>query len=247
MSPVLKKVNKKLEKSDFVTKRFTAAVPDANSPPQLPLNLHASMPQTFLFLAFVAIFVGYFMVWLPHETAGLSFIGLEMGEQAKFLPAVREGQILPDRSLFYLPPITLALMIVLLAARWPNRRWQTWAARVLAIAVSLLAFPALEALGTDSAEWLWRILMILSVVLVAVMSSVAGRRLSSRVLWLLILLVALAGAILPTWAFQSVRPLFASLLLTDVGIGPGVWLNGAGHLLAAVIAAIGFSRVRNDR
>ena len=243
MTPMLKKVNEEMEKSDSMTERIRATVSDPDADPRPPLNLHASMPQTFLFLAFVAIFVGYFMVWLPHETAGLSFTGLEMGEQVKFLPPVRGGQILPGRSLFYLPPVTLALMIILLAARWPNRRWQTWAARALALAVSLLAFPALEALGTDSAEWLWRVLMILFVVLVAIVSSVAGRRFSSRLLWSLIFLIALVGAILPTWALQSVRPLFASLLLSDVGTGPGVWLNGVGHLLAAVIAAIGFLRV----
>ncbi len=230
-----------------MTERITAAVPDREALPRPPLNLDASMPQTFLFLAFVAIFVGYFMVWLPHETAGLSFTGLEMGEQAKFLPPVREGQIVPGRSLFYVPPITLALMLVLLAARWPNRRWQTWAARALAVALSFLVFPALEALGTEAAEWLWRVLMIVLVALTVVLTSVAGHRLSSRALWLLFLLVALAGAILPTWAFQSVRPLFASLLHAEIGIGPGVWLNGVGHATAAVIAAIGFARVQNQR
>lgn len=230
-----------------MTERLTAAVPDREALPRPPLDLDASMPQTFLFLAFVAIFVGYFMVWLPHETAGLSFTGLEMGEQAKFLPPVRAGQILPGRSLFYVPPVTLALMLILLAAHWPNRRWQTWAARALAVTLSLLAFPALEALGTEVAEWLWRVLMIGLVVSAAVVTSVAGRRLSSRVLWLLIFLVALAGAILPTWAFQSVRPLFASLVSGEIGIGPGVWLNGVGHLTAAVIAAIGLLRMRNER
>jgi len=236
-----------MKKSDSVPEGLTAAVADREALPRLPLNIDASMPQTFLLLAFVAIFVGYFMVWLPHETAGLSFTGLEMGEQAKFLRPVREGEILPGRSLFYVPPVTLALMLVLLAARWPNRRWQTWAARFLAVTLSLLAFPALEALGTEAAEWLWRVLMIALVVLAAMVTSVVGQRLSSRILWLLIFLVALAGAILPTWVFQSVQPLFASLLRGEIDIGPGVWLNGVGHTTAAVVAAIGFLRVRKER
>lgn len=230
-----------------MTERLSAALPDQDVRPRPPLDLDATMPQTFLFLSFVAIFVGFFMVWLPHEAAGLGFTGLEMGEQAKFLPPVREGQILPGRSLFYVPPVTLALMLVLLAARWPNRRWQTWAARALAIGLSLLVFPALEALGTEAAEWLWRVLMIALVILAAAVSSITGQILSSRVLWLLILLVALAGAILPTWVFLAVRPHFASLLRADMGIGPGVWLNSVGHLTAAVVAAIGLLRMRNQR
>lgn len=245
--PCLMMLNATMKKSDSMTEQITAMIPDRETIPRPPLNLDASMPQTFLFLAFVAIFVGYFMVWLPHESAGLTFTGLEIGEQAKFLPPVREGQILPGRSLFYVPPVTLALMLVLLAARWPNRRWQTWAARAMAVFLSLLAFPALEALGTEAAEWLWRIMMIALVVLAATVSSVTGQRLSSRVLWLFILVVALAGAILPTWAFQAVRPLFASLLRGEVGIGPGVWLNGVGHATVAVIATIGFLRAQDER
>lgn len=247
LTPIVEKMNAKMKKSDSVTDRISTAIRDRDAFPQPPLNLGASMPQTFLFLSFVAIFVGYFMVWLPHEAAGLTFTGLEMGEQAKFLPPVREGQILPGRSLFYVPPVTLALMLVLLAARWPNRRWQTWAVRALAIGLTLLVFPAVEALGTEAAEWFWRVLMIVLVILTVAVSSITGQIVSNRVLWLLILLVALAGAILPTWVFLAIRPHYASLLRADLGIGPGVWLNSVGHLTAAVVAAIGLLRVRNQR
>ncbi len=138
-------------------------------------------------------------------------------------------------------------MLVLLAARWSNRRWQTWATRVLAIALSFLAFPALEALGTEAAEWLWRVLMIALVILAAAVSSITGQFLSGRVLWSLILLAALAGAILPTWTFMAVWPHFASLLRGDVGVGPGLWLNAVGHLTVAVVAAAGLFWVQNER
>ena len=200
--------------------------------------------QRLLFLGFTAIFIAFFMVWLPHEAAGLSFIGLEMGEQAKFLPQVRAGQILPGRSLFYVPPVSLGLMLALLSSTWPNRRWQTWVARGLAVLVSLLAFPALEAIGTEPAEWLWRVLMIALVFLVVALSGLAAR-LPAWLLLSLIGFVALAGAILPTWVYLAVRAAFANLLRGEVGIGPGVWLNLGGHLLIVGVAGARLLRRRS--
>lgn len=194
-----------------------------------------SARRSQLFLALTAIFVAFFMAWLPHEAAGLSFIGLEMGEEAKFLPQVQSGEILPGRSLFYLPPVTLGLMLALTSARWPNRRWQTWAARAVAVAISLLAFPALEALGTEPAEWLWRVLLIGLVLLTAGLAAFLGEA-AERAVWFLLALVALTGAVLPTWVYLAVRPAFATLLGEQVGIGPGVWLNLVAHLLVLRVA-----------
>lgn len=188
-----------------------------------------------LFLAFALIFVAFFMVWLPHEAAGLTFIGLEMGEQAKFLPQVQSGEIVPGRSLFYLPPVLVGLMLALLTACWPNQRWQTWAARALAVAISMLAFPALEALGTTAAEWLWRVLLIALVLLAVGLAALLPGR-AERLIWGLLAVAAVAGAALPTWAYLALRPAFAALLQEQVGIGPGVWLNLVGHLLILRVA-----------
>ena len=53
--------------------------------------------RTLVRLGFTIILLGYFMVWLPNRLAGLSFIGLEIGEWVKFLPQLRSGQISIDR------------------------------------------------------------------------------------------------------------------------------------------------------
>lgn len=197
------------------------------------------MRQRLFLLALTAILLAFFLVWLPYPAAGLSYIGLEMGEQAKFLPQVRSGQVSPDRSLFYLPPVSLALLLLLLTTFWRGARWQTWAARALAVAVSLLAFPGLEALGDpDPSEWLWRVLLIALVFLAAALTPWLSRR-PARLRWGGAALVALAGAVLPTWAYLAVRPLYAALLRQEIGVGPGVWLNLAGHLLALAVAVDG--------
>lgn len=181
-----------------------------------------------------AVVLGYFLVWMPHSSVGLTLIGLDISEWVKFLPQMRSGE-LPNRNLFYLPPITFGLMLALLTAVWSNRRWQTWAARALAVLVSLLAFPSLEAIRFEPAsEWQLRLVMIGVVVLVAGSTAVLGRW--PRVVRLLLQVVALAGAILPLYAYLQVRPVVSVLVGESLGIGLGVWLNTAGHLL--VLAGI---------
>lgn len=189
------------------------------------------------YLGLALILVGYFLPWLPNPAAGLSFIGLEIGEWVKFVPQVQMGEITPGRDLFYLPPITTGLILALLTAGWPNRRWQTWAMRGLAILVSLLAFPSLDAIRFEPAsEWQARLLLVGLVMLVALLSSVLGTPgRGRRLIPYLITLVALLGASLPTWTFLAMLPAIRTLL-GPVAAGPGLWLNLAGHLWIAGLA-----------
>lgn len=190
--------------------------------------------ETLLSLGLTAVFVGYLAVWLPGPAAGLQFIGVEMGEWVKFLGV---GQ---NRNFFYLPPITLGLMMVWLSAGWRNGRWQTWTMRGLAAAASLLAFPALEAIRDEAtSEWLLRLQFIGLVMVMALVVGAGGRhwRMSLAWLpWLLLALLGLTGALLPTWVYLSVRPIVSRAVGLPVGIGFGVWLNAGGHLLVAAVS-----------
>ncbi|MFW6068285.1 MAG: hypothetical protein ACOC9E_01740 [Chloroflexota bacterium] len=191
--------------------------------------------QIWLFLALTIVLVGFFTVWLPHEAAGLSYIGLEMGEQAKFLPQVRSGEITPGRSLFYVPPVIAGAVLILVTSRWPNRRWQTWAARFVGVGLSFLAFPAIEALGAEAEEWLWRVLMI-GAVLALALASPYLRHIDDKGRWLAIGLLALFGAVLPGWVFLEVRSAFSTVYRQQLGIGVGFWLNIVGYLLLVALS-----------
>lgn len=192
--------------------------------------------QTILLLALTAVFIGYLTVWLPGPSAGLQFLGVEMGEWTKFLGMDTR------RNFFYLPPITLSTILLLLTLTWSPRRWQTWLWRGVAVAISLLAFPALEdLLGTAPQEYTPRVLWIGLVIVLAVIVSVVGWRWGKRPLlyklsWLLIFLISLTGAFLPTWAYWQVKTAVEPLLGLAVGVGWGVWLNGLGQLLIAGIS-----------
>jgi hypothetical protein len=198
---------------------------------------------TLLKLGFTAILLGYLLVWLPQPVVGLSFIGLELGEWVKFLPQVRSGEIAADRNLFYIPPVTLGLMMILWTSSWPNRRWQTWIMRGLALLVAFLAFPAVEAIRDEPADqWLLRIGLIGGVMVVALLLPLLGQlpeRTVEVTSWAVICLLAMASLALPTWAYFSYMPAISELFGRNIGFGPGVWLNIAGNL-AVVLAALYF-------
>jgi hypothetical protein len=191
--------------------------------------------RNLLFAGFTAVFTGYLTVWLPGPAAGLRLIGVEIGEWIKFLGVGR------NRDLFYLPPITLGLMMALVTLAWPNRRWQTWVMRGLAFGTSLLALPAVEAVRFEpTSEWLLRLQLVGLVLIVGLLAGVAAsklpRSLRTQIEWPMMAILGATGAILPTWIYLTVRPAVSQAIGLPVGIGLGVWLNGLGHLLVLAVS-----------
>ena len=137
----------------------------------------------------------------------------------------------PTRNWFYWPPIGLGLMLVIWTVGWPNRRWQTWAMRGVAIAISLLSFPALEDLtGQTASEYTPRVWAIGFVIIVALISGLLSRWSQVvRLKWLIIALLALIGYILPSWVYGQARMAVSEVLGLPIGVGIGVWLNRFGH------------------
>lgn len=206
--------------------------------------------RQIIILAFAIILAGYFLKWLPHPTAGLSFIGIDIGEWVKFLPEVRAGELGITRNAFYLPPITLSLMMVGWSLQWPARRWQNWAFNILALLISMLSLPSIEAVvGEPTSEWLARILLV-SLVVLAVAASYFSKFFSRKVLtkvqWFSFLALGLIGAIFPTVTYLMIREPVSNLLRESIGIGPGVWLNAVGHLLLVAISLYALA-INNDQ
>ena len=175
-------------------------------------------------------------MWLPGPGAGLSLLGIEMGEWFKFLGLGSR------RDLFYLPPITLGLMLAIWTMTWPQNDWRAWTMRLLAILVSLLAFPAVEdIIGPVREQYTLRVLLIGVVLIVAVFSGLwrpQGRQLILP--WTLLTLLGFVGALLPTWQYLAIRPFTSELFGVSLGIGLGVWLNLVGNLL---VTGVGLSEI----
>jgi hypothetical protein len=191
-------------------------------------------------LAAALIVVGFVQVWLPHPAAGLAQSGLELGEWVKFLPEVQQGIAPYSRNLLYLPPVTLGLALVLFSADWPPTL-RTWLLRAGAVGVALLALPPLAVIVREpSSEWRLRLGWIVAVGLAALLAPAIGRW-PDRLRGLLLVACGVAGGVWPTLAYWGYRPIISTLFAEPVGIGPGLWLNLAGHLL---LIAIGLTRLR---
>jgi chromate transport protein ChrA len=188
-----------------------------------------------MYVGLTLMLAGYFLTWLPGPAAGLKIIGLELGEWIKFLGVGSR------RDLFYLPPIVIGLLLALMTADWPNNRWQTWVMRGLAIAVSLLAFPAIAAIITEpQSEWLLRVILISLVILTVVISSLAFRSPHIQALIRPVMfMIALIGAFLPVWQYLMIRPVVMDIMNRSIGFGPGVWANLFGGILVSVSIASG--------
>lgn len=210
-----------------------------------------ALPQIFLKVGFTIVLLGYFLVWLPHQAVGLSLIGLEMGEWTKFLPKVQQGQYLADRILFYIPPITLSLMLVFWTIDWPNNHWKTWMMRGIAILVSLLAFPPIESIRYESTDqWLVRLLLVSVIVLAVLLMPLAGKLTQDRkemIKWSTIAVLGLLGSLLPFWTYLSYRPEISSIFGSDFGIGLGLWLNTVGNLMVVAVGGINFYNIFRQR
>lgn len=195
----------------------------------------AKQTQPVLLLALTAVLLGYFGVWLPGPGAGLTFLGFELGEWIKFMGVGTE------RNWFYLPPITLGLMLVAVTLPWANGRWQTWAVRFLGCALSLLAFPAYEDItGPLQTEYWPRVWAIGLVGAVMLATAVVGPKLhpktAEKISYSLLFFYGILGVWLPSQLYAQIQPIVSQLFGVSVGIGWGILLNGVGHLLIAAIS-----------
>ncbi|HRQ37971.1 MAG TPA: hypothetical protein PLD25_08660 [Chloroflexota bacterium] len=191
--------------------------------------------RTILLLGLTAVFIGYLMVWLPGPGAGLSFLGIELGEWVKFMGVGLE------RNLFYLPPITLALMLVTLTLLGGNGRWQSWAIRGLALLISWQAFPAIEDItGPVRHEYMPRVqwigLVLLAIVIATILCWAVKLETRQWLCWLLLVVFSLIGAVQPTRIYLQIQPNVAQLVGVSIGFGWGLILNGVGHLLVAGVS-----------
>lgn len=202
----------------------------------------------WMIAGFVLMLVGYFLPWFKLPAAGLTLIGLDISEWLKFLPQFATGE-LPNRNIFYLPPLFLGLMLILWSmmvdherGAAPRRSLFISAAGCL---IALIAVPALEVLplngekfnATD--EWLIRLALIGLVFGLAIIRPWLTRIPAS---WLAggIGVLALIGAVLPAWLLYLSRSayIFWLRLTPTPGLGFALHLLGTVCVLWAVVALL---------
>jgi hypothetical protein len=170
--------------------------------------------------------VGVWGAWVPHRAAALVLSSWDLAEFVKFVPGASV-----IRELFYLPVWCAGISLTLIANQ-PGRKL-AWRVLFTLIAVALMVallppYPHVLT-GYRSAEFRWRFLLGVSGTL-AVFASWFSTRWPGRVVGLLLVGLALAGAVPALWQFLEVREAIAGVYGASIGWGwgLGVFLMGWG-------------------
>ncbi|MCP4542329.1 MAG: hypothetical protein GY832_34845 [Chloroflexi bacterium] len=197
-------------------------------------------------LGLALVIAGYLGPWIPHKTAALTVTGLELAEFAKFFPQVQGGIVAINRVLFYLPLVSAFVFLALFASRSMARlvRWIVLLAIAALLSVTLLPYPVVDsarhALSTRSAfavdpQYVGHLTLIIVGTALVLLTPLA-RRLSQRVQSILVVVLALVGAVPGLWQFATLRPLAATLYDQPLGLGWGLIACVVGFVLLVLSA-----------
>ncbi len=186
-----------------------------------------------LALGLLLLALGYWRAWLPHSSAALTLLGVDLPEFVKFVPEVRSGQIALRREVFFQPLLALTGGMLLLATlrQPPLPGWMrlALAALVIPAALSMLP-PAWTPALLRTPEFRTQVWYILLLLLGVALSPLLQRFLPDRVRGLLF--VGLALLPLPALlAYVRLQPALAVLYGQAPALGAGFYLTAVGALL----------------
>jgi len=208
--------------------------------PVAPTNRAVALLAHALLLALVLGIFAYWAPWVNHAAAALKLSGQDLGEFVKFIPAIRRGDVSFPRQLFYLPPLVMAVVLVLLSVNQelPYPGWL----RIVMLVSSVALLPGLLPPAWGHPRELFSSefrLQGIGILLGASVAAVHGlfRRLPLRSLAGLILGLAPIALVAPQGAFWAVRPrIWAAYDTPGLRLGCGLWMHVAAWLGATACA-----------
>lgn len=180
----------------------------------------------------VLVVAGYFGPWVPHKTVALTVTGFELAEFAKFFPQVQGGVVPVTRVFFYFPLVVTSILLDLFVGRSTVRfvRWVVPLCAAVLLLIALLPFSVVESvrhsLATGAAFavdplYARQLALVVVGMVLTLLAPLAGR-LPRRVQSVLIILLALVGAVPALWQFVILRPLVVALYGESLGLGWGL-------------------------
>ena len=209
----------------------------------------------FYLLGLAFVVVGYFGTWVPHKTAALTVTGFELAKFAKFFPQVQGGVVPVTRVLFYFPLVAASVLLALFGQFVVGQstirpvRWIVPLCAAALLLVALLPYAVVEsvrnALAARAAfvvdpQYAGHLALVVVGMALTLLAPLAGR-LPRRVQSVLIVLLALVGAVPALWQFVVLRPLVIALYNRPMRLGWGLIVCTAGFgllVLSGILAAV---------
>ncbi len=187
-------------------------------------------------LAGALALASYWLAWVAHPAAGLAIAEVDFAEFPKFMPQVRNGDLVVWREAFYMPLAVLGLALAVwmgMARRVPGEPWSRWVVRVLAVMLPVTPsiFNVLE-----SGELQTQIQLAAGIVLVIVLTP-AWRRLPAPLVFGVLAACFIFGGAAPAVQFLQMKPAIDAIYRQAPAIGPGFWLDLAAFGALAVLAS----------
>ncbi len=198
----------------------------------------------FSFSLLLAGIGGAFLPWIWRASVALQLTGPGLAEFVKFLPAVRAGQVRPER-LFFLLPLWVALLTLPVAVE--NKKlalpgWLRWSLRFMVIPLALAGLSPVWAPAILLAPE-FRLQTILAAVAVGLtVIAPVFNRLPLKIFVMILVGSSLAALVLPVWQFNLVQPDMVEAYHEPVSLGWGWWLTAVGLVMSSgggIYAAFG--------
>lgn len=198
------------------------------------------LPGILLLFALVAAPVGYFAPWTWHPAVVFRYSADDLAEFVKFMPAVRSGQVLITRELFFLPIWLASIGLALWLGRFVRSRALRAGAGVFVVYASIWPMPSYPFIldAYQSPEFG---LSFWASVLAAALSVAAlafGSRLSERVVRFVWIAVGLAGASIAPLHFVRLKPALDSQHGWTLDVGWGIVVTVLAFLTLAGVGGL---------
>jgi len=188
--------------------------------------------------------IGYFGPWVWHPAVVFRYSADDLAEFVKFMPAVRSGQVLITRELFFLPLWLAAIGVALWAGRFVKRRWVSWLVGWLVVYAASWPMPMYPFIldAYKSPEFALSFWTSVAAALLCVLALVFGARLPDRLTAAAWIAIGLIGSTVAPLHFARLKPALEVQHGWTFNIG---WGLGAVVIGFVVVATMGVWRLKS--
>jgi hypothetical protein len=194
--------------------------------------------RILLLVALIVALAGYFGPWTWHPAVVFRYSADDLAEFVKFMPAVKSGQVLITRELFFLPIWLVSIGIALWLGSYVRRQWIRWLVGLLVMYAAVWPMPSypfiLDAYQSPEFGLSFWASVVVAVLCIAAMA--IGARIPNRARTVAWILIGLGGATIAPLHFVRLKPALDAQHGWALGIGWGI---GAVVIGFGVVATVG--------
>jgi ABC-type glycerol-3-phosphate transport system permease component len=201
--------------------------------------------RKILLAALIAALAGYFGPWVWHPAVAFRYSADDLAEFVKLMPAVRSGEVLITRELFYLPMWMAAVGLALWVGAYVQKTWARWLVGLVVGYAAVWPMPSYPFIldAYRSPEFGLTFWVSVVTVVLCALAAWRGARLPRRGRGALWIAIGSIGATVAPLHFVRLKPALDAQHGWMMSLGWGIVVTVAAFV---VIGAIGFLDARRS-